>query len=129
MNAFERSIYTRLTELGYRVIPQYGIGKYRVDFAVVSPEDPTKFALAIECDGASYHSQPTARERDRLRQEALERRGWRFHRIWSTDWFRDPDFELAKCVQSIMSAANPFQGGAHRVSGGFQDQLFDEQDE
>ena len=43
--------------------------------------------LAIECDGARYHSSPTARDRDRLRQDHLERLGWRFHRIWSTDWF------------------------------------------
>ncbi len=52
--------------------------------------------LAIECDGATYHSSPTARDRDRLRQEQLERLGWRFHRIWSTDWFADPDAEVAR---------------------------------
>jgi very-short-patch-repair endonuclease len=43
--------------------------------------------LAIECDGATYHRALWARERDRLRQEVLENLGWRFHRIWSTDWF------------------------------------------
>lgn len=102
MNAFEHSIYSRLTSAGFQVLPQYGVGKYRIDFAVVSPNDPSKFALAIECDGASYHSQPTARERDRLRQDALERRGWRFHRIWSTDWFVDPDGELDRCVAAIL---------------------------
>ena len=52
--------------------------------------------LAIEADGASYHSSPTARDRDRLRQEQLERLGWRFHRIWSTDWFTDADACVAK---------------------------------
>ena len=102
MNAFEHSIYSRLTSAGFQVLPQYGVGKYRIDFAVVNPNDPSKFALAIECDGASYHSQPTARERDRLRQDALERRGWRFHRIWSTDWFVDPDGELDRCVAAIV---------------------------
>ena len=43
--------------------------------------------LAVECDGATYHSGLWARERDRLRQEILENMGWRFCRIWSTDWF------------------------------------------
>jgi hypothetical protein len=52
--------------------------------------------LAIEADGASYHSAGNARDRDRLRQEHLERLGWRFHRIWSTDWFADPANEVAK---------------------------------
>ncbi len=45
--------------------------------------------MAVECDGASYHSALWARERDRLRQAILENLGWRFHRIWSTDWFHD----------------------------------------
>ncbi|NBO54937.1 MAG: DUF4011 domain-containing protein [Actinobacteria bacterium] len=129
MNAFERSIYTRLTELGYRVVPQYGIGKYRVDFAIVSPEDPTRFVLAVECDGASYHSQPTARERDRLRQEALERRGWRFHRIWSTDWFRDPEGELQKCVLSIDEAAQGLPKSTGRFASNYQEQLFEEDED
>ena len=56
--------------------------------------------LAIECDGASYHSSPSARDRDRLRQEQLERLGWRFHRIWSTDWFRHKD----ACVDKVVAA-------------------------
>jgi very-short-patch-repair endonuclease len=100
MNAFERSIFDRLTAAGLEVEPQYGVGSYRIDFAVRSRKDRSKFALAVECDGASYHSQPTARERDRLRQAALERRGWRFHRIWSTDWFNDPE----KCVQEVLKS-------------------------
>ena len=52
--------------------------------------------LAVEADGAAYHSSQSARDRDRLRQQQLENLGWTFHRIWSTDWFRDPDAEVAK---------------------------------
>src|SRR6266545_8003462 len=61
------------------------------------PEKPGRPVLAIECDGASYHSGATARDRDRLRQAHLHRLGWRFHRIWSTDWFynREPETERA----------------------------------
>jgi len=101
INPFERSIQERLEREGFDLVPQYGVGKYLIDFAVRDPKDSSKFLLAIECDGASYHSQPTARERDRLRQELLEDRGWRFHRIWSTDWFRDPDLEVRKCKEAI----------------------------
>ena len=104
INAFERSIQDRLERAGLLLEPQYGVGKYLIDFAVRNPINPSVFALAIECDGASYHSQPTARERDRLRQELLENRGWKFHRIWSTDWFRDPDLEVSKCLQALEEA-------------------------
>ena len=49
--------------------------------------DANRYILGIECDGATYHSSPLARDRDRLRQEVLEGLGWKFHRIWSTDWY------------------------------------------
>src|SRR5213079_879212 len=60
------------------------------------PTQPGRYVLAIEADGATYHSAGTARDRDRLRQDHLERLGWRFHRIWSTDWFADPDREAQR---------------------------------
>jgi very-short-patch-repair endonuclease len=46
--------------------------------------------LAVEADGASYRDSGSVRDRDRLRKEHLERLGWRFHRLWSTNWFHDP---------------------------------------
>jgi hypothetical protein len=60
--------------------------------------------LAIECDGATYHSSQSARDRDRLRQDMLERLGWRFHRIWSSEWFHNRDRALAKIVQAYEDA-------------------------
>ena len=75
-----------------------------IDLAVVDPEHPGRYLLGIECDGATYHSARSARDRDRLRQEVLEGLGWRIHRIWSTDWFRNPDGELRRAVASIEEA-------------------------
>jgi hypothetical protein len=60
--------------------------------------------LAIECDGATYHSSATARDRDRLRQEHLEKLGWTFHRIWSQDWFYHREEEVARAVAAYDSA-------------------------
>lgn len=60
--------------------------------------------LAIEADGASYHSAPTARDRDRLRQQVLESKGWRFHRVWSTAWFRDREAELDRAEEAWRQA-------------------------
>ncbi len=58
----------------------------------------------VECDGATYHSSATARDRDRLRQSVLEGLGWRFHRIWSTDWFRNTHGESVRLKDSIEQA-------------------------
>ena len=62
--------------------------------------------LAIEADGASCHSAPTARSRDRLRQQVLENLGWRFHRIWSTDWFRDPEGQADLALEAWCHAVD-----------------------
>lgn len=87
MNAFEIDVFETLSAKGMGMVPQYGCSGYRLDFAVQHPTSPGLFVLALECDGATYHSGQTARDRDRLRQQQLEAMGWSFHRIWSTDWF------------------------------------------
>ena len=104
LNAFELDIKTRLEQAGLALDCQVGVGGYRLDFAVRHPQYPGRHVLAIEADGASYHSGHTARERDRLRQTLLEDRGWRFHRIWSTDWFNNADAEIARTVTAYQAA-------------------------
>ena len=100
LNPFELDVLDKLTAAGLDVLPQYGCSGYRIDFAVRHPDRPGRFALAVEADGASYHSSPTARDRDRLRQDHLERLGWRFCRIWSTDWFSDHTREVDRVMQA-----------------------------
>src|SRR4029077_20810444 len=60
----------------------------------------------IECDGASYHSGRSARDRDRLRQEILENQGWRIHRVWSTDWFKSRNTEIKRLLKRIDDLLN-----------------------
>ena len=86
---FEESVYEFLKSQGYAVSKQVGCAGYRIDLAVVDPTAPGRYLIGIECDGAPYHSSPVARDRDRLRQQQLERLGWKLHRIWSTDWYRN----------------------------------------
>ena len=104
LNPFELSIKDGLERRGIPVTPQYGVSGYRIDFACAHPDEPGRMILAIEADGASYHSAPTARDRDRLRQQVLESKGWRFHRIWSTAWFRDREAELDKAEEAWRQA-------------------------
>jgi very-short-patch-repair endonuclease len=101
---FEASVLARLAEYGIIVVPQYGVGGYRVDFAAAHPDDPSRMILAVEADGASYRDSGSVRDRDRLRREHLERLGWRFHRLWSTNWFHDPDTEVARLRQAYDQA-------------------------
>ncbi|TVZ03063.1 DUF4011 domain-containing protein [Trebonia kvetii] len=102
--AFQTDVAARLSDLGITVVPQYGVGGYRVDFAASHPDDASRMILAIEADGAGYRDSGGVRDRDRLRKEHLERLGWRVHRLWSTAWFTDPEGELAKLRRAFDSA-------------------------
>ena len=98
---FEEDVYHALVQEGYTIRTQVGCSGYRIDLAVVNNKRSGEFLLGIECDGASYHSSPTARDRDRLRQQVLEKLGWKIHRIWSTDWFRNKPVQVRLLMERI----------------------------
>ncbi len=112
LNPFEISVRDQLQAAGIPVIPQYGVAGFWIDFAAPHPTKPGQMVLAIEADGASYHSSSTARDRDRLRQEQLERLGWTFHRIWSTEWFNDTATCVAEAVTAYRRAVAAADGRA-----------------
>ena len=97
---FENQVYDELTKCGYHVETQVGIGGYSIDLAI---KRDGKFILGVECDGKLYHSSKSARERDYHRQKYLESRGWRIHRIWSTNWWKNPKTEIAK-IRSLVDS-------------------------
>ncbi|MES1158830.1 MAG: DUF4011 domain-containing protein [Terricaulis silvestris] len=109
---FEQYVIDQLRAMGCEPVPQVGASGYRIDIGVKHPSWPHGYILAVECDGASYHSSRSARDRDRLRQEVLEGLGWRFHRIWSVDWFNDPKRE-AERLRDIVARRLSELTGAH----------------
>lgn len=84
---FEAEVKAALEALGWEVRTQVGVSGYRIDLGIVHPDRAGRYLAGVECDGATYHSSPTARDRDRMRQAVLEGLGWRIERIWSTEWF------------------------------------------
>jgi very-short-patch-repair endonuclease len=100
-SAFEESVARAITACGFAVDHQVGVAGFFVDLAVKDPDNAGRYLLGIECDGRAYHASRSARDRDRLRQQVLEDRGWTIHRIWSTDWFNRPDDQLRKVLAAI----------------------------
>ena len=107
---FEEAVARAIREAGYHVHPQVGVKSFRIDLGVIDPPRPGEYIIGVECDGAAYHSARSARDRDRLRQEVLEGLGWRMYRIWSTDWFRNPQRETDKLLAAISDAKNKTAG-------------------
>ncbi|MFI9536799.1 AAA domain-containing protein [Nocardia fusca] len=110
LNGFERAVLDGLTTRGIPVIPQWGVAGYRIDFALAHPDQPSRMVLAVEADGDSYHRTHSARDRDRLRQEHLERLGWQFHRVWASAWFSDPERELQRIIDAWHGAVKLADG-------------------
>ena len=100
---FELEVCDYLRSNGFSVDTQVGCSGFRIDLGLKLP-DSSDYVLAIECDGATYHSSKNARDRDRLRQEILERMGWKFYRIWSTDWFRNKSVEQLRLLEVATDA-------------------------
>lgn len=86
---FEEAVAIELRRRGWTVVPQVGVSRFRIDLGIVHPDRPGDYLLGIECDGATYHSAATARDRDKIRAAILESLGWKLLRVWSTDWWID----------------------------------------
>lgn len=98
---FEIEVAERLRKRGYDVDLQVGVSGFRIDLGVRHPDRPDTFLAGIECDGARYHASRNARDRDRLREEVLRGLGWTILRVWSTDWFDDPDTQADRLVAKL----------------------------
>lgn len=108
---FELEVCDFLRENGFEVDTQVGCSNFKIDLGIKQPET-SDYVLAVECDGATYHSSRNARDRDRLRQQILESMGWTFYRIWSTDWFKNTAVEKERLLEAANKAVN---GGNHHV--------------
>lgn len=101
---FEEEVFRTIRDMGFDAQPQVGVAGYRIDLGVRNPAKPGEFVLAVECDGAAYHSSRVARDRDRLRQQVIESLGWSVHRIWGPSWYRDRAAEERRLRDAIEGA-------------------------
>ena len=109
---FESHVMERLRSQGLEADPQVGVAGFRIDIGLRHPDYPHGYLLGIECDGRTYHSAHSVRDRDRLRESVLRNLGWDIYRIWSTDWFRDADRELRKLMDYVADRIEAFRAGA-----------------
>ncbi|MDB4978141.1 MAG: ATPase, partial [Candidatus Peribacteria bacterium] len=126
-NDFEESVRRELEMRGFKVDAQVGVGSFRIDLAVRDPNSNTGYVIGIECDGASYHSSRSARDRDILRQEILQDMGWKLHRIWSTEWFKNRELVVNILIENVNRAING-QTGTCEKSVSVQTDLEEEDD-
>ena len=98
---FEESVARVVESAGLEAVFQVGVAGYYIDIGVRRREGDRSYLLGIECDGATYHSSKSARDRDRLREEIIKGRGWNLYRIWSTDWFLNQKAEEERLIRRL----------------------------
>ncbi len=98
---FEVAVANSLRKCGFHVDYQIGVSGYKIDLGVEHKDYQHGYLAGVECDGATYHSSHEARDHDMIRQRIIESRGWKIFRVWSTDWFNNPEEEIRKLVADI----------------------------
>lgn len=93
-----------LQNQGYIVHTHIGSSAYQVDIGVVHPEHPERYLLGILFDGRQYRQAGTSRDRNLLQVSVLHSLGWRIHRVWSLDWWENPEKETEKIKEAIQAA-------------------------
>lgn len=108
---FEQYVAEGLRAKGWETHPQVGVSRFRIDLGVVHPDCPGDYLVGVECDGATYHSAATARDRDKVRSEILRGLGWRLVRVWSTEWWIDRKGALERLHQAIEAILEESRSG------------------
>jgi very-short-patch-repair endonuclease len=93
-------VCSTLKSKGFDVDVNVGIGGYSIDLAI---RKNGKYMLGIECDGNLYTTSPSTRDRDYHRRKYLQARGWKMYRIWSSNWWRNPDHEVERISKLVSS--------------------------
>jgi hypothetical protein len=103
-SALDEDVANEIKKLGYQIVPEVGCSGYKIDIGVIDPSSKGCFLLGVECDGATYQSSSSARDRDRLREQVLRNLGWRIHRIWAPAWVSRRDSEIRRLKEALEQA-------------------------
>jgi hypothetical protein len=99
-------IAQRLSERGHNVETLIGASDFKVDIAILHPDDPETRVLGILLDNAPWNRRKTVIDRDTLPPEVLTKKmAWTsVERIWLPMWLKDPDGEISRIELAMKSA-------------------------
>ncbi|MES2829759.1 MAG: DUF3320 domain-containing protein [Bacteroidota bacterium] len=101
---FENLIAAEVRKHGHEVHTQIGCSAYKIDLAIVNPENKSEYILGILCDGKGYVAAKTSKDREIVQLDVLTALGWNIHKIWSTEWWEKPEAVIAGILKAISEA-------------------------
>ncbi|RDV11468.1 DUF3320 domain-containing protein [Pontibacter diazotrophicus] len=102
--SFENTLAEEIRKQGYEVHTAIGCSDYKIDIGVVNPANPSEYVLGILCDGHRYYSAKTSRDREIVQADVLRLLGWNIHKIWSIDWWENPERTVNDILMAIKQA-------------------------
>jgi very-short-patch-repair endonuclease len=115
VSLLEEDVAEEIRAMDYKVDTQVGCSDYRIDIGVIDPANPGRYLIGVECDGPTYRSSTSARDRDRLREQVLNRLGWKIHRIWAPAWVARRESEARKLKEALQQACQQPEKIAEKV--------------
>lgn len=98
------AVASEIRKLGYAVDTNVGRSDFKVDIAVVDPQDKDHYLLGILCDGENYYRTKTERDREIVQPGVLHSLGWQLMRLWTIDWFVNPSAEMKRIHEALEKA-------------------------
>ena len=99
-------IAQELTQRGYKVDTLVGRSNFKVDLAIINPEEPDTYILGILCDGKNYYETKTTRDREIVQPNVLQTLHWNIMRVWSVDWFEHKENVIKRIIGKLEDAKN-----------------------
>ena len=86
VDSMVQALAKELQDRGYQIDTNVGRSKFKVDIAVVDPNNEGQYLLGILCDGQGYYDTKTERDREVVQPSVLTGLRWNLLRVWTIDW-------------------------------------------
>lgn len=96
-----REIADALNSKDYETTICIGRSKFKIDIAVSKSDNPGTYCLGILLDGKQYRDTHTTRDREIVQPSVLASLHWQIMRIWSIDWFNNPDRVISRIEERL----------------------------
>lgn len=99
--AFSTMLAKKIQQHGFNVHTDIGCSTYKIDIGVINPSNINEYLLGILCDGYNYFKANTTRDREITQPQVLESLGWNIYKVWSADWWENPDKTISSIIEKI----------------------------
>lgn len=96
-----QQIAKRLEDNGLKVCIFVGKSRFKINIAIIDPNDPNRYLLGILLDDEIYYSIPTMSDREIVHPAMLTSLDWKIKRIWTLDWFERPEYVIETILTEL----------------------------